>query len=55
MIVKYQATSYYIFKGKLFQKLYKSQLIKMQEPEYLFLGNWGMLNPNITAIFLSHL
>jgi hypothetical protein len=34
--------------------LHRSQLIKLQEPEYPVLGNWGMLNPNITIIFLSH-
>ncbi len=35
--------------------LHRYQLIQLQEPEYPFLGNWGMLNPNITAILLHHL
>jgi hypothetical protein len=36
-------------------ELHRSQLIQLQEPEYPFLGNWGMMNPNITAILLHHL
>ncbi len=33
--------------------LHKSQLIKMQEPEYPFRGNWGMLNHSFFSITSS--
>jgi hypothetical protein len=49
-------------KNKKFSKKGSLQVIcmprvpakKMQELEFLFLGNLWMLNPNITTIFLSH-
>ncbi len=46
---------YFNISKESLRALHRSQIIQLQEPEYPFLGNWAMLDPNIIAIFLSHL